>query len=171
MSENPEQSALSNDTTTASEPANEKTSDSKLFDELPPDRLLDTRNLQLIIAGLRMEDDPKILHRYLAYEQSHQDRNGVKRDIRQEIQRAGGDLDQSSAPADGNNDSAPVSDTVGEEMTPEAVLKPDDLGAIRDHLKEVTDRDLLRRARAREQEQRARQAVVDAIDLRLEALD
>lgn len=160
------------------EQTDKQTAESTLLDELPPDKLLETDQLRLITAGLRIEDKPAVLQKYLEYERSHQDREGVKRRIRQAIERAGGEPGPepgSVVPTDSATSSVLAQNHHQNQSNgataPNDVLDNDGLNAIRSHLKQVTDRDTLEALRAYEENHRTRQKVLQAIELRAEALD
>jgi hypothetical protein len=164
MSENQEQSSLNTNETAGDEPSSESPPQSKILAKVPPEELLDAAKLKLIRPVLQKEDNPTILREYLAYEQSHQVRGGVKNLIQQEIRRAGGDI----KPGHSSHSSDPgkVEDSPG----PEDILATDDIDAIREELQDVSDTDLLQECRTYETEHRERRPVLEAIELRTEFL-
>ncbi|WP_135305161.1 hypothetical protein [Haloarcula amylovorans] len=65
-----------------------------VLEELPPERLLSSDQLQLILAGIRCMDSIETIQAYLAYETTHQDRTHVQDKLRlraRKLRRGDGD--------------------------------------------------------------------------------
>ncbi len=165
--------------TLGSDPSSEGSAheDSTLLDELPPEKLLETKNLRLIVPALKVEDDPDVLRQYLKYERTTEDREPVKRAIREQIVETEGEESDSSVHCPTSTSSSPSAsenDAAGGRASkppaPEDVLETDDTDAIRDALREVEAPTMLRDYRDYERAHQRRQSILDAIDLRLDSV-
>lgn len=171
MASDDEQSTLGSDPAAGDRTNNGST----LLDELPPEKLLETKNLRLIVPALNVEDDPEVLRQYLDYEQANENRDPVKRAIRKQIAETEHEGTVSSVQCPTSQSSSPSEDEdsgggVNESPAPECVLNTDDTDAIRDTLREVEDPATLKDYRDFERAHRSRQSILDAIDLRLESV-
>lgn len=168
MSGDDDQSTLGSD---------QSSEDSTLLDKLPPEKLLETKNLRLIVPALKVEDDPVVLQQYLDYERTTEDREPIKRAIREQLIETGGEGADSPVPRPTPTSSSPSAseDSAGGGSTskppaPEDVLETDDTDAIRDALREVEDPAILNDYRDYERTHQRRQSILDAIDLRLDSV-
>jgi hypothetical protein len=160
---------------TAEEEQEEEEGETTLLDKVPPETLLGAASLDLMEPALEMEDDPEILVQYLEHERANKDRDPIKKAIRERIEDT---ADEGTAPLDVQPEGAPSqpdgddesADGAGEPPAAETLLETDDVGSIRDTLREIEDPATLQEYRDYELDNQARQPVLDAIDLLLETI-
>lgn len=157
------------------EEGEEEDGETTLLNKVPPETLLGAASLDLIEPALAMEDDPEILVQYLEHEKANKGRDPIKKAIRERIEDT---ADEGSFPLDvqpegaqsQSEDADEGADGAGEPPAAGTLLETDDVGSIRDTLREIEDPARLQEYRDHELDNRARQPVLDAIDLLLESV-
>jgi hypothetical protein len=87
--------------------------DAAVLDQLPPEKLLDTSNYQVITPAIRMMDEVETVDQYLEHERANRVRAGILRELierRNAIQEEHGE----NPPQQHSGESAPIPSGVGE---------------------------------------------------------